>query len=443
MRSCRWDRVIGSKRRALVVGPWVLVALLGGGWSMPVEPTPTIPVPEASTPPPVGEGDGAEGAVPAPPPLPGFTGGGRVAGNAAITRLESGWEVPVLITGIRARAAARASAAEARAVAERVARDAAFVNADAAIAADLADAARRRADRARERVAIAAAELAAAIDRLRRAGAAAYVGADGLTALAIDSIVGDEDAIRSRAARLYADAGLQTLEARRADAVDRLVAAGVYRTRLQAEAVAAVAEAQRLRSAADRALADAAVADAFARTLEGRAASASVRGSLPELAAVAGVDRLAFPFAGPYEFWDSWGACRDACARRHQGADIIGPAGVPLVAVEDGVVRFGRNRLGGLTVWLTGVSGNRYYYAHLGAWADDLTDGSPVTAGQVIGFNGDTGNARSSVPHLHFEVHPPGMGAVNPYPFLRALAEADQAARAAGVRPTPPPAPPG
>jgi peptidoglycan LD-endopeptidase LytH len=108
------------------------------------------------------------------------------------------------------------------------------------------------------------------------------------------------------------------------------------------------------------------------------------------------------------------------------------------VAVEDGVVTYRSNSLGGLCVWLTGVSGNRYYYAHLDAYRDDLPEGSPVRAGDVIGFNGDTGNARFSVPHLHFEVHPRGGEAVNPYPLLRALAVAEAAARDAGFAPTDP-----
>ena len=121
------------------------------------------------------------------------------------------------------------------------------------------------------------------------------------------------------------------------------------------------------------------------------------------------------PVTGPVGFGDTWGAPRSG-GRRHQGVDMIGARGLPLVAVVDGFVQQKTNSLGGNAVWLSGADGNKYYYAHLDSWG---AAGS-VTAGTVIGTLGDTGNARFSIPHLHFEIHPGGGAAVNPYPTVRA-----------------------
>jgi murein DD-endopeptidase MepM/ murein hydrolase activator NlpD len=128
-----------------------------------------------------------------------------------------------------------------------------------------------------------------------------------------------------------------------------------------------------------------------------------------------GFDGWVCPVNGPVGFGDTWGAPRSG-GRRHQGVDLIGARGLPLLAVVDGFVQQKTNSLGGNAVWLSGSDGNKYYYAHLDSWA---ASGS-VSAGTVIGYLGDTGNARFSVPHLHFEIHPGGGAAVNPYPTVRA-----------------------
>jgi murein DD-endopeptidase MepM/ murein hydrolase activator NlpD len=129
-----------------------------------------------------------------------------------------------------------------------------------------------------------------------------------------------------------------------------------------------------------------------------------------------------FPVQGEVEFIDSWGYPRmsgTASAHWHQGTDIFAPMGTPLVATESGVLdRVGTAGLGGMRLWLDGDSGNSYYYAHLIAFAPGMTDGVRVNAGDVVGFVGDTGNAKGTSPHLHFEVHPGGGDAVNPYPLL-------------------------
>lgn len=121
------------------------------------------------------------------------------------------------------------------------------------------------------------------------------------------------------------------------------------------------------------------------------------------------------PVAGPRSFADTWGAPRSG-GRSHEGVDMMAPGGTPLVAVESGAATFKTNRLGGNAVWITGSSGTKYYYAHLSAWEGSSRS---VSQGEVIGYVGATGN--TSVNHLHFEVHPFGGPAVNPYPYVRAV----------------------
>lgn len=129
---------------------------------------------------------------------------------------------------------------------------------------------------------------------------------------------------------------------------------------------------------------------------------------------------FAFPVRAPYSFVDTYGAPR-AGYRRHQGVDIFAVAGTPLYAVVDGVIEDkGYNALGGNKLWLRSPGdGWRYYYAHLRGFAPGINNGTRVRKGQLIGYVGNTGNAITTPPHLHFEAHVPGGSSTNPYPILR------------------------
>lgn len=121
------------------------------------------------------------------------------------------------------------------------------------------------------------------------------------------------------------------------------------------------------------------------------------------------------PVAGPHSFANDWGAPRSG-GRRHQGNDILGPRGTPVVASVAGTVRHRNSGLGGKAYYLVGDDGNTYYGAHLQAYGAS----GRVSRGTVVGSVGSTGNASGGPPHLHFEIHPGGGRAVNPYPTLRA-----------------------
>jgi murein DD-endopeptidase MepM/ murein hydrolase activator NlpD len=148
-----------------------------------------------------------------------------------------------------------------------------------------------------------------------------------------------------------------------------------------------------------------------------------------------------FPVFGPASFGDSFGAPRPTVSGGwHHGEDIVGPLGTPILAVADGTVfGVGWNELGGWKVWLRDRLGNEFYYAHLSAYSPLAVDGKRVTAGDVLGFMGDTGDA-TGVSHLHFEIHPAELlnlgydGVVAPYPFLVAWRRAEDVSFALGRR---------
>jgi murein DD-endopeptidase MepM/ murein hydrolase activator NlpD len=121
------------------------------------------------------------------------------------------------------------------------------------------------------------------------------------------------------------------------------------------------------------------------------------------------------PVQGPVSFVDSFGSPRSG-GRRHQGVDMLSPRGTPTVAPVSGTVSHRGNSLGGLSWHLNGDDGNYYYGTHLSAYANE--GAGHVQAGTIIGYVGDTGNAKGT-PHLHFEIHPHPGAAVDPYSTVR------------------------
>ena len=139
-----------------------------------------------------------------------------------------------------------------------------------------------------------------------------------------------------------------------------------------------------------------------------------------QLAALPPPKALAMPVEGvrPAALRDTWHAPRDGGGRRHEGLDIFAPRGRPVRSATDGIVmRVGRNALGGQVVWVLGPGGQRHYYAHLDRFGD-VRAGQRVATGDLLGYVGNTGNARGTPPHLHYGIYT-AAGAISPYPLLR------------------------
>ncbi len=135
-----------------------------------------------------------------------------------------------------------------------------------------------------------------------------------------------------------------------------------------------------------------------------------------------GVTMERFPVQGRCFFGDTWGASRGG-GRRHEGVDIIANEGNLLYAVTDGeITRLYWDQPGALAgngVRLAQANGTYFTYLHLSGFAPGVQVGTKVQAGDVIGFVGNTGS--SATAHLHFEIHPGGGAAVNPYPYVKAI----------------------
>ena len=120
------------------------------------------------------------------------------------------------------------------------------------------------------------------------------------------------------------------------------------------------------------------------------------------------------PVQGAVAFSNSWGDPRSG-GRSHTGVDMLSPRGTPTVAPVAGRLVHKQSDLGGLTWYLYGDDGNTYYGAHLSSYANE--GAGRVQGGTVIGYVGDSGNAKGTN-HLHFQIKPGGGSPVNPYPTV-------------------------
>lgn len=129
-----------------------------------------------------------------------------------------------------------------------------------------------------------------------------------------------------------------------------------------------------------------------------------------------------FPVQGNCFFGDTWGAARGG-GRRHEGVDVIANEGKLLYAVVDGEISKQYwdqpGALAGNGLRLSQPNGTYFTYLHMLSFAPGISLDTQVKAGDVIGFVGNTGS--SATPHLHFEIRPGGSGAVNPYPYIKAI----------------------
>jgi murein DD-endopeptidase MepM/ murein hydrolase activator NlpD len=139
-----------------------------------------------------------------------------------------------------------------------------------------------------------------------------------------------------------------------------------------------------------------------------------------------GVTGYVFPVAGVTDWGDSFGGYRgDVPGNYHHGDDLFAPLGTPVVAVADGTLnRVGWEHIGGWRLWVRDHNRNEFYYAHLSGYSPLALRTKYVKKGEVIGYVGNSGDAFTTPPHLHFEVHPHQLlkldynGAVDPTTYL-------------------------
>ena len=170
-------------------------------------------------------------------------------------------------------------------------------------------------------------------------------------------------------------------------------------------------------------------------------------------AARGGLPQLLFPVVGTVSYTDDFGDPRGAL--RHEGNDLLGDKRAPVVAVEAGTVKYWTTSASaGCMLYLYGESSTTYIYIHLNndltmkndnrgkcvagmSYAPGMKEGDRVEAGEQVGFVGDSGDANGIHAHLHFEVHPKGGKAANPYPYLQAASHIDAAAEPLAAVTTP------
>jgi murein DD-endopeptidase MepM/ murein hydrolase activator NlpD len=269
---------------------------------------------------------------------------------------------------------------------------------------------------ARVRTDAAASQVAMAVQRLRARQA-------------------ELDAARAEATRLVAEAESIEQQVRATIAAERRAAREAAARRREAAAAAAAAEA-RAAAAAE------ASETASARSSTSASRSGNSDGATSDAGSTAGDSDgsdgasggsnggggndggssdssggVACPVGQPRSYSDTFGAPRSG-GRSHTGTDILAPHGTPSYAYEDGIIsRLEGSSLGGISLYLEGASGASYYYTHLSGYAADASVGKTVSAGELIAYVGDTGNA-AGISHLHFEVMPGGGASVNPYPYV-------------------------
>lgn len=134
-----------------------------------------------------------------------------------------------------------------------------------------------------------------------------------------------------------------------------------------------------------------------------------------------------FPIAGVARYSHDWLFPRYGPGFRfHLGTDVFAAYGTPVRAPVDGVANTASNSLGGLSVKVVMPDGTYFYLAHLSGLAPGFVDGMAVRTGDVVGYVGDSGNARGGAPHLHIGIYPHGGDPVDPKPILDGfLAEAE------------------
>jgi murein DD-endopeptidase MepM/ murein hydrolase activator NlpD len=161
------------------------------------------------------------------------------------------------------------------------------------------------------------------------------------------------------------------------------------------------------------------VGDLERRLAQERAAAREAAKLASTVQVFAGGALQACPVGQPRAYSNDYGAPRSG-GRSHQGNDIIAPMGTPVYAAQSGRFEQNYNDLGGISALVYASNGDYTYYAHLSSYAG-VGSGSAVSAGTMIGHVGNSGNASGGITHLHFEYHPGGGGATNPYPYLKAV----------------------
>ena len=155
-----------------------------------------------------------------------------------------------------------------------------------------------------------------------------------------------------------------------------------------------------------------------------------------------------FPIAGAANYSHDWLFPRYGPGFRfHLGTDVFADYGTPVRAPVAGVARSSTNGLGGLTVKVFMPDGTYFYLAHLSGLVKGFTEGMTVHTGDIVGYVGDSGNAKGGAPHLHIGIYPHGGAPIDPKPVLdQFLAEAtarlpEVVAAAKKARPAPTAAP--